>query len=158
MDIYENIKSAGVELLKVQDPSGPYSFGVPFGDNLLYTSGSNCRKDGVPIFTGKVGKDVTLEEAQRCAEQCIINMLSNLHATFGNLNRIKRVVKILGFVACTEEFYEQPKVLNSASELLIRIFGENGKAARSAVGAPALPGNIPVEIEILFELKNEYEK
>lgn len=157
MDVYENIRAAGLELQKVQHPSGPYAFGVPFGHTLLYTSGTNCRKDGKPLYIGKVGQDVTIEQAQECAEQCILNMLSNLHATFGDLNRIRRVVKILGFVASAEYFYEQPKVLNAASELLIRIFGENGRAARSAVGTVSLPGNIPVEIEILFEIDDNSE-
>lgn len=154
MDVYKRLNELKVELLPAQTPSGPYAFGVITEGNLLFSSGANCRKNGVPICSGKVGRDVTLEQSQECAKQCIINMLSNLHFSIGNLNRIKRVVKILGLVSSDENFYEQPKVLNAASDLLIQIFGEDGRAARSAIGVAALPGNIPVEIEVVFELSD----
>lgn len=154
LDIYENIRKENIELTPAQKPSGKYKLCVQFSDNLLYTSGANCRKEGTPLYSGKVGKDVTLEEGRQCAEQCIINILSNLNEQIGDLNRIRRVIKILGFVASAEDFYEQPKVMDAACDLLNRIFGEDGVGARSAIGAPVLPGNIPVEIEILFELKD----
>lgn len=154
MDVYENIINLGLELYPIQIPSGRYAFGVPFSGNMLYTSGANCNRNGIPIYQGKVGKDVTIEESQQCAEQCVMNILSNLHVVIGDLNRINRVVKVLGFVASSDDFYKQPLVLNAASDLLYHIFGDSGVGARSAIGVISLPNNIPVEIEILFELKD----
>lgn len=154
MNIYDNIRNAGIELVPAQKPSGNYKPCVFFSENMLYTSGTNCRMYGVPLYEGRVGKEVSLEEGRQCAQQCIINMLSNLDSQLGDLNRIKRVVKILGFVASADDFYEQPKVMDGACDLLEKIFGEDGVGARSAIGTSVLPGNIPVEIEILFELKD----
>jgi enamine deaminase RidA (YjgF/YER057c/UK114 family) len=131
---------------------------------MLYTSGMIPTVSGVPMHTGKVGAEVTLEQAQECARLCVINALawvaqaastrfSGLHnAGKPGIDRVREVVQVRGFVACTPDFYEQPKVLNAASDLLVDIFGEAGKHTRAAVGCPALPLNVPVEIDFLFAL------
>lgn len=120
--------------------------------NLVFTSGQVCRRNGELLFTGKVGEDVTIVDGQQAAEQCIINCLSVLQEHLGSLDRIKKVVKVLGFVQGADNFKEQPTVINAASELLISIFGEKGKHARSAIGVNGLPADTSVEIEIIVEV------
>lgn len=151
MNVYTKIEEMGIKFSEVV-PGGIYNTVLEFGDNLCYTSGHNCKVNGVLLTPGKLGAEVTLEEGKDAARQCIINILSSLHNELGDLNRIKKVVKILGFVASTNDFYNQPKVLDAASQMLIDIFGDAGKAARSAVGVNVLPNNQPVEIELLLEL------
>lgn len=153
MNVYENLKKCGIDLVPGPKPLGLYHTASISG-NILYTSGTGCRKDGAPLFAGKVGDTVTFEQAQACARQCVINILCNLQTELGDLNRIKKVVKVLGFIASADTFYDQPKVLNGASEILHDIFGDAGIGARSAIGVRSLPGNIPAEIEIIFELNN----
>lgn len=121
--------------------------------NLLYTAGSGSMKDGKPIHIGKVGKDVTLEEAYEAARITAVNLLSMVHAEVGSLENIK-IVKLLGFVNSTEDFYEQPLVIDGASDVLVELLGEDGKHSRSAVGVQVLPFNIPVEIEMIVEIKS----
>ncbi len=153
MDIYERLRELGLELPAPPPAGGVYMPVKEFGDNLVYTSGIGPLRDGKPAYVGKVGKDLSLEEAQEAAALTTLNILSVLHRDLGNLNRIKSIVKMLGFVASSEDFHDQPKVLNASTELLIKIFGEKaGKPARSAIGTNVLPGNIPVEIELLIEV------
>ncbi len=153
MCIYDRLKELGLELPEAPQSAGIYFRTREFGTNMLYTSGIGPMKDGVPVIKGKVGGDVSLEQGREAARYTMLNLLAVVQEAVGDLNRIKRFVKVLGFVACTQEFYEQPQVMNAASQLLIDIFGEErGKAARSAVGTNALPGNIPVEIEALIEM------
>jgi enamine deaminase RidA (YjgF/YER057c/UK114 family) len=124
-----------------------------FGDNLAYLSGCGPVINGQQLYTGKLGAEYTIEDGQAAARLCVLNLLANLKAALGDLGRVQRIVKMLCFVAGTNDFYQQPKVADGASNLLIEIFGEDiGRAARSAVGMPSLPGNIPVEIELLIEL------
>ena len=154
MDIYKNLKEHGVTLVPGPAPLGLYHTAQTFCDGkLLYTSGTGCRKDGAPIYKGKVGAEVSLEQGQEAARQCIINIFCNLETMLGDLNRIKRVVKVLGFVACDKSFFDQPKVINGASQFLKDVMGEDGVGARSAIGVYNLPGDIPVEIEVIFELR-----
>jgi enamine deaminase RidA (YjgF/YER057c/UK114 family) len=154
MCIYEKIKKLGFELPKPAIPMGVYFPAKEFGEKFIYISGQGPIVKGKPLFTGKVGKEIILEEGQKAAVACILNVLGALNDKIKDLNKVKNVVKILGFVACTEDFYDQPKVINAASQLLVDIFGEDiGKASRSAVGTNVLPGNIPVEIEALFEVE-----
>ena len=122
--------------------------------NLLYVSGHvSVNGDGSSI-TGKVGKDLTDDEGKTAARQCGLAILSSIKDQFGNLDRIKRVVKILGMVNCTPEYTNHPVVINGCSELYVQLWGDdNGKGARSAVGMGSLPGNVAVEIEAVFELK-----
>lgn len=140
-------------------PEAPVRGGIyepvrEFGENLCYLSGCGPVLKGKQNFTGRLGIEFGVEQGQEAARCCVLNLLANLKAKTGNLNRVKRIVKMLCFVACSPAFYEQPQVANGGSQLLVDIFGEErGRCARSAVGTNALPGNIPVEIELLIELE-----
>ncbi|MHB9296112.1 hypothetical protein PilKf_01866 [Pillotina sp. SPG140] len=124
-----------------------------FGVNLYYLSGCVPVFNGEQRFIGKLGVEFTVEQGQEAARYCVLNLLANLKAKIGKLDRVKRIVKMLCFVAGADTFYNQPQVANGGSQLLVDIFGEErGRCARSAVGVNALPGNIPVEIELLVEI------
>jgi len=152
MDIYEKLKELDIELPTSPTPMGIYK-PVKQSGNMLYVSGQGPTKDGVPFVCGKVGDERTIEEGQYAARLCALNALSILHAYLGDLNKIKSLVKLLGFVASAPGFNRQPEVINGASRLLADIFGEeNGIGARSAVGTNELPAGITVEIEFIFEI------
>ena len=155
MDVYERLRTLGIELPPPPPPGGLYAPVKIFGTNLVYTSGVGpTRPDGSAIYEGKVGTDLTLEEGQEAARLATLNLLSVLHHQLGDLNRIKQVVKQLGFVACPPDFCQQPAVMNGSTQLLMDVFGDpEGRPARSAIATNVLPGNIPVEIELLLELK-----
>lgn len=151
-DFDKKLKELGIALFAPTAPMGNYVKAVRTG-NLLYLAGHGpTRADGSNI-TGKVGKDLTLEQGAQAARQTGIALLSTLKAELGDLNRVKRIVKVLGMVNCTENFTDQPKVMNGFSDLMVAVFGDNGKHARSAVGMYALPSNIAVEIEIIVEVE-----
>lgn len=153
-DVYERMKQKGIVIPPPPAPGGLYMPARPFADRLVYTSGCGPQVNGVPVYTGKLGRELSLEQGQQAARACMLNVLSVLQARIGDLNRVAQVVKVLGFVACDDAFYDHPAVLNAASQLLMDVFGEDaGRAARSAIGTNVLPGNIPVEIEAIFELK-----
>ncbi len=105
-----------------------------------------------PLVTGKVGKELSVEEGNKAAEYCALSILATLKAELGDLDKIKRVVKVVGFVNCTDGFAQQPAVINGCSDLLGKVLGDKGKHARSAVGTNALPLNVPVEIECIVEV------
>lgn len=150
-DYDKKLKELGIELLTPSKPIANYVKAVRVG-NLLYLSGHGpSRADGTTI-TGKLGADMTIEQGYEAAKQTGISILSTLKAELGDLNKVKRVVKVLGMVNCTETFPDQPKVINGFSDLIVAVFGEKGKHARSAVGMNSLPGNMAVEIEIIVEL------
>lgn len=152
VDYDKKVEELGVKLAPPATPTANYVKAVRTG-NLLYLSGHGpSRSDGTSI-TGKVGQDMTIEEGYDAARQAGIALLSTMKAELGSLNKVKRVVKVLGMVNCTSDFKDQSKVINGCSDLLVEVFGDNGKHARSAVGMNALPGNIAVEIEIIVELK-----
>ena len=154
MNIYKRLEELGIRLPQATQKAGIYNRLVPFGQNLVYMSGTGPAFGEDPCALGKLGRELTLEQGQETARRCMINILANLHAELGDLNRIKRFVKVLAFVASDDEFTQQPLVANGASQLLLDVFGEEvGLAARSAIGVNVLPGNIPVEIEALLELK-----
>jgi enamine deaminase RidA (YjgF/YER057c/UK114 family) len=151
-DYDKKLKELGIELLTPSRPIANYVKAVRVG-NLLYLSGHGpSRADGTTI-TGKLGADMTIEQGYEAAKQTGISILSTLKAELGDLNKVKRVVKVLGMVNCTETFPDQPKVINGFSDLIVSVFGEKGKHARSAVGMNSLPGNMAVEIEIIVELE-----
>ena len=156
MDVYERLKELKIELPPAPPPGGLYTPVDLFGTNLAYTSGVGPTDvSGASMYSGKVGAELTLEQGQAAARLATINLLSVLHAQLGNLNRVKQIVKQLGFVACTPDFYQQPAVMNGSTELLMQVFGDpEGRPARSAIATNVLPGNIPVEIELLIELKD----
>lgn len=152
MSIENNLKKYSIVLDEAAAPAGNY---VPFviSNNLVFISGQLPFKNGIIPKTGIVGDDVSIEEAIEMSKLCALSLLSQLKvACDGNLNRIKRVVKLGGFVASSPKFTDQPKIINSASEIMVKIFGEHGKHSRFAVGVSSLPLNAPVEIEGIFEI------
>jgi len=157
MDVYMKMKEKGIVLPPAPPAGGLYSPIKEFAGTLVYTSGVGPNgSDGAPLIRGKVGKDLTLEQGQEAAKLAALNILSILHDKLGDLNRIDMIVKMLGFVASADDFYDQPLVMNAATQLLIDGFGEEkGKPARSAIAVNVLPGNIPVEIELVIELKDK---
>lgn len=145
------LRELGLTLPRPAVPVASYQPAVQTGD-LVYISGQVPSRDGEVLFTGKVGKEVSLEDAQEAARACTLNALAALKAALGgDLSRVKRVVKLTGFVAVAEGFTEIPKVINGASDLLQEVFGEAGRHSRSAVGCAELPLGVPVEIEFIIE-------
>jgi len=142
----------GLELPAAPKPVASYVPAVRAG-SLIYVSGQVPIAGGKPVATGAVPGGVPLERAVECARLCTLNGLAVLKAEIGDLARVKRVVRVGCFVACDAGFTDQPKVANGASDLLVEVFGEAGRHARAAVGAPALPLGVPVEIEFLFEVE-----
>ena len=146
------IKELGITLPSPAKPMGNYVPGVRVG-NLLFLSGHGpIRVEGQPLTRGRVGRDMSTEEAYKLAREVGINLLGSARAVLGSLDKVKRVVKVLGMVNAVEGFGEQPKVINGFSDLMVEVFGENGRHARSAVGMGSLPAGIPVEIEMILEL------
>lgn len=143
----ERLKELGIELLPPRQAVGNYVSCVRTG-NLIFTSGQ-----GVDQYHGKLGLDLTVEEGYLAARQSMINLFSVLKHELGELSKVKRVVKILGMVNSTEDFTQQPKVMNGASDLLVEVFGERGRHARSAVGMAQLPNNTAIEIEMIVEIE-----
>ena len=122
--------------------------------NLVYTAGTGPGlPDGSLLHVGKLGGEITIEQGYDCARQTMLNLLSNLKGEIGDLDKVKRVVKLLCMVNATPEFTDTPRVANGASDLLVSIFGERGQHARSAVGMSTLPGNMPIEIEMIVEVE-----
>ncbi len=137
-------------------PSKPVANYVPWvrTGNLVFVSGQGALKDGKLEFTGKVGDTLSTEDAIASARLTAVNVIAHLRdACGGDLDRVKRIVKLLGFVNCTPAFGDQPKVINGASDLMVEVFGDKGRHARSAVGAPALPFNLSVEVEAIAEIE-----
>ena len=140
--------------LDLPPPPQPLATYVPavLAGNLLFLSGVLPMKDGQLAFSGKLGRDVTVEQGMEAARLAIMNALAIAKQALGTLDRITRVVKVVGHVASAEGFVQQPQVLNGASDLLVEIFGESGRHARAAVGAAELPRGAPVEIEVIFSV------
>ena len=122
--------------------------------HLLFVAGHPPVENGAIKYKGKVGKDLTLEDGRHAAELCIINCLAAARGAIGDFDRIERVVKVTGYVNCLADFERHPDVINGASDLLEKIWGENGRHARAAVGAISLPANIAVEVEVIFKVKS----
>lgn len=146
----ERLAELGVAIPSLAKPVAAYVPAVVSG-NLVYTSGQLPFVDGVLPATGKVGSEVDADAAKALARTCVLNGLAAAHSAIGSLDRITRVVKVVGFVASDPSFTGQPGVINGASELLGEIFGEAGAHARSAVGVAVLPLDSPVEVEFVFE-------
>jgi enamine deaminase RidA (YjgF/YER057c/UK114 family) len=146
------IKELGITLPNPPKPMGNYIPAVRVG-NLLFLSGHGpIRVGDQPLTRGKVGRDMSVEEAYKVAREVGINLLGSARTALGSLDKVKRVVKVLGMVNAVESFGDQPKVINGFSDLMVEVFGENGRHARSAVGMGSLPAGIPVEIEMILEL------
>ena len=153
MSIKENISSLGLSLPTAAAPVATYVPAVKSG-NLVFTAGQLPVVDGKLVKEGKVGSDVTAEDAKELAQICALNALAAI-SLVADLDQIERVVRVGGFVNCAPGFTAIPGVINGASEFLIKIFGDvNGKHARTAVGVAELPLNAPVEVEVIVQLKN----
>lgn len=146
--IEAKLESLNIELGAPAQPSGSY---VPYTmvPPLLYLSGVTPKVNGALAYKGKVGQDLTKEEGYLAARQCAVNLLNAMKAALGDLDRVTGIVKMEGFIHAAPDFYELPYVLNGASDLLVEIFGDCGKHARSAVGVAALPGGAAVEVELI---------
>ncbi len=152
MEIEKRLAEVGITLPSAPKPVASYVPAVRSG-NMLYISGQLCTVYGELKYTGKVGKEVSLEEAYEAAKAAAVNCLAVIKQQIGSLDKVKRFVKVVGYVASDPGFTDQPKVVNGASDFLAEIFGDKGIHARSAVGAAALPMNVPVEIEMIVEVE-----
>ena len=152
MSAEQRLKELGINLPPPPRPVANYVTSVKTG-NLLFLSGHGPYDDGKTRTSGKLGKELSTEEGYQAARNVCINCLATIRDAAGSLDRVRRVVKMLGMVNCTEDFGEQPKVLNGCSDLLVEVFGAAGKHARSAVGMQALPNQIAVEIEMILEIE-----
>jgi len=152
MNIEKKLKELNIELPNAPDPVGAY---VAFKkvNNLLFISGQLPISNDGKMIKGQIGKDLTLEDGQKASKLCVINILAQVKkALNGDLNNIKNCVKITGFVNSTDDFKDQPKVINPASETLSAVFGDKGKHARVAISANSLPLDAAVEIDAIFEI------
>ena len=146
------LKELNITLPPPPTPMANYVTSVRVG-NLLFLSGHGpMRTEGKPSARGKVGKDLTVEQGAQAAREVGLNLLATTRAALGSLDKVKRVVKVLGMVNSADGFGDQPKVINGFSNLMVEVFGDAGKHARSAVGMAGLPVSIPVEIEMILEV------
>ena len=151
MSYEHKLKELALELPQPPKPLATYVPAVLAG-NLLFLSGVLPLRDGQLVFSGKLGQDLTVEQGIEAAKLSLLNALAIAKQELGTLDRITRVVKVVGYVASAEGFVQQPQVLNGASDLLVAIFGEAGRHARVAVGAAELPRGAAVEIEVIFSV------
>ena len=151
-DAEKKLKELGIELPPVSKPVANYVSAVRTG-NLIYLAGKGPSKPDGTYITGKPGKDLTIEQGYEAARLTAINQLAALKAAIGDLNKVKRIVKVLGMVNSDPDFKDHPKVINGFSDLIVTVFGEKGKHARSAVGMCSLPMNMAVEVEMIVEVE-----
>lgn len=152
MSVEEKLKQMGLELPSAPAPVAAYIPAVSI-DGWVYTSGQLPFVAGELKYQGKLGSEITVEQGYEAAKICVLNCLAAIKSVIGDLNQVKRVVKVTGFVNSAPGFNEQPKVINGASELLGQVFDEAGRHARSAVGVNELPLGSPVEVEMIVRLK-----
>ena len=149
----ENIKQLGIEIPDMPSPLANY---VPYkvSNNVVYVSGQGPVKNGELVYKGKVVEDITIDDGIKAAELCCINIIAALKKSInGDWNRLDSFLKLGGFVNCNNNFFDQPKIINGASDMLVEIFGDQGRHARVAVGSNALPLGISVEIDAIVQLK-----
>ena len=152
MEIENRLKEIGIELPPPVKPVANYVTTVQTG-NLVFTSGHGPVSMSGELEKGQLGTDMTIEEGYQSARLVGLGLISTLKDTLGDLDRIKRVIKVVGFVNSTPDFLDHPKVVNGVSDLFVEVFGDKGKHARSAVGMVQLPGGIPVEVEVIVEVE-----
>ncbi|MCB1721277.1 MAG: RidA family protein [Rhodospirillales bacterium] len=153
MNLQEKLQTLGYELPQAAAPAANYVPYVIADDDMLYIAGQIPFLNGEKMHLGRVGEDLSLEQGVEAAQACALNILAQANAAVGDdWSKIKRLVKLGGFVNCTPDFYDHPKVINGASDLMVKVMGEAGKHARFAVGAPSLPLGVAVEIDAIFEL------
>jgi len=149
--IEEKLNSLGIQLPEPAKPLAAYIPAKQTG-NLVFTAGQLPIVEGTLVATGLLGRDIDVEEAKAAAQICVVNALSAVKGVIGDLDKIKQVVRVVGYVASAQEFTQQPAVINGASELLLEVFGDAGRHARSAVGVAVLPLNAAVEVELTVEI------
>lgn len=147
------LKGLGYQLPPMPAPLGAY---VPFVEHggLIFLSGLLPIKDGRLLYEGRIGRDLDIDQAKECAVQIVLNCLSIIKTNIGSLERIQRCLRINGYLQTTEDFKDHPLILNAASELIQKVFGEKGRHTRIAIGAYTLPMNSPVEMDFIFSLKD----
>lgn len=153
MSVEEKLSELGLVLPKAPSPIAAY---VTYKkcEKLVFISGQGPAIEHAKKYTGKVGTQCTREEAYEAARMCGLNLLAILKAAIGDFGKVRQIVSLHGFIASAENFYEQPFVLNGASELMVALFGEKGQHSRCALGVNVLPGNIPVEVEMIVEVED----
>jgi enamine deaminase RidA (YjgF/YER057c/UK114 family) len=151
-NVEEKIKSLGYTLTMPSKPTANYVHSVRTG-NLIFMAGKGSRDKAGKLITGKLGKDLTIEQGYDAAKRVAIAQIGALKAEIGDLNKVKRIVKVLGMVNATEDFTNHPEVINGFSDTMVEIFGDRGKHARAAVGMGSLPRNLAVEIEMIVEVE-----
>lgn len=151
--IENRIKELNITLPVAPEPMANY-VSIRRSGNLLFFSGAGPFENGKPVFFGKVGAELTLEQGYEAARLAALNLISQMKNEIGDLDKVKQFVKMLAFVSSAQDFTQQPAVMNGASDVFVEIFGEKGKHARSAVATPILPFNIPIEIEIIVEIED----
>ena len=154
MKIEERLNKLKIKLPPAPKPVGSYVTSVKIGD-MIYLSGTGSVDLAEFKCVGKVGRELTLEQGYVVARGAILNHLSTLKAVIGDLDRVEQIVKVVGYIQCTTDFYRQPEIMNGASDLLVEIFKEKGLHARTAIGVNSLPFNIPVEIEMIVKVKSK---
>lgn len=147
----DRLKALGLTLPKAAVPVATYVAAVQTGSTLV-VSGQLPLVDGKLKATGKLGGAISADLGKECAQACLLNVLAQVQAAVGDLSRVKRVVRLGGFIACTPEFTQHAAVMNGASDLAVEVFGDAGRHARSTIGVPSLPLDAPVEVEALFEI------
>lgn len=148
----EKLASMGLSIPVIPPPAGSYIPAIRVG-NLVYCSGQGSYQDGKHKYVGRVGKEVSLEEATDAARIAALNCLAEVCSVTGSIDRIRRIIQVRGFVNSTEDFHDQPTVINGASLFLKELFGAAGEHVRCALGTNNLPGNIPVEVEMIVEME-----
>jgi enamine deaminase RidA (YjgF/YER057c/UK114 family) len=152
-NIDTRLAELGLTLPAAPQPMATYSTAVRLGE-LLYVSGTGPLRGDGSYVSGRLGAELDVADGEAAARLCALAMLATVRAHAGTLDRVVRVVKVLGFVNATAEFGDHPKVMNGFSDLMVQLFGEAGLGARSAVGAPSLPSGIAVEVEAIFQLRD----
>jgi enamine deaminase RidA (YjgF/YER057c/UK114 family) len=153
MEIEARLEQLGLTLPEPPTPVGAYLLFRQAGD-LLFLSGTTCYTPEGLLFKGKLGRELTLKDGYAAARQTMLNLLSTAKLALGDLDRVECVVKLNGYVNSAPDFERQPEVINGASDLLEQVFGEKGKHARTSIGVNILPGNIPVEIEMVLQVRS----
>jgi enamine deaminase RidA (YjgF/YER057c/UK114 family) len=154
MTVESRLKELSLTLPEPPTAVGAYLLARQSGD-LLFLSGTTCYRDGKPLYTGRLGAEVSLDQGYAAARQTMLNLLSVVKSQTGSLERVERIIKVNGYVNSAPDFDRQPAVINGASDLLVELFGEEGRHARTSIGVSDLPGHIPVEIEMVVQLRHK---
>lgn len=152
MGAENQLTALGLELPPAPKPAANYVPYVQSGDLLFIAGQVPFGADGKLHYVGKVGRDLSEEEAYQAARQCTLNCLAQVRAALGSLDRVQQVVRVGGFVHCTDDFTRQPEVINGASDLLVEVFGDKGRHARAAVGTNSLPRGVATEVEMVVQV------